>query len=105
MSRFSNTPDIFYKGRETKGLLNRYSWLRIKPADNLIRTFKVTTQTAGSPRRIATQVYNDHELWWVIAAFNNRWYPDPGATQVLNWPVAGQIIYYPLEIVFITTIV
>lgn len=104
MSRFTNSPDILYKGRETKGRISTYSWLVERPEPQLIRTYKVTTQTAGSPRRIASQLYGDHNLWWIITSFNNRWYPDPGSLQVLNWPKAGQIIYYPVRVVFSATI-
>lgn len=95
MSRYDTSKDVTYRGTEIKGILGNYSWLRTKPSDSSIRTFKVTTQTAGSPRRIATQIYGDHNLYWVLAAFNNKWYNDAGALSVLNWPAAGQVIYYP----------
>jgi len=104
MTRYKNAQDILYKDHETKGRLRSYSWLKEKPADNNILTFKVTTQTAGSPRRIAQQVYHNHKLYWVLAMFNNRWYSDPGALQVLNWPVAGQVVYYPSRNIVIPTV-
>lgn len=104
MTRYSNAQDIYYKGRETKGRLRDYSWLVIKPNDREIYTFKVTTQTAGAPRRIAQQVYGDHDLYWVLVSFNNRWYKDPGALQVMNWPVAGQVVYYPSRMIILPTL-
>lgn len=104
MSRYDNSEEILYKGAETKARLRGYSWLITKPDINDILTFKVTTQTAGAPRRIANTLYGDHNLFWVLVAFNNKWYFDPGALNVLNWPVAGQIIYYPKRYVITPTL-
>ena len=104
MTRYDNAQDVLYEQRETKARLRRYSWLITKPADQDIGTFKVTTQTAGAPRRIAQKLYGDHRLYWVITMFNNRWFNDPGALQVLNWPVAGQVLYYPKSYVIIPTV-
>lgn len=104
MTRYANAEEVLYEGRETRARLRRYSWLITRPIDQDIGTFKVTTQTEGAPRRIAQQLYDDHRLYWVLVLFNNRWFPDPGATQVLNWPVAGQVIYYPRSYVINPTL-
>ena len=104
MTRYNNASSILYKNFETKGRLRDYSWLKVKPADTDIRTFKVTTQTAGAPRRIANILYQDHNLFWVLTMFNNRWYNDARALNVLNWPVAGQILYYPVSSVINPTL-
>jgi len=104
MTRYDNAEDVYYRGSETKARLRNYSWLRVRPIDSDIGAFKVTTQTAGSPRRIAQQIYGDHRLFWVLALFNSRWYSDARATSVLNWPVAGQILYYPRRYVINPTL-
>lgn len=104
MSRYDNSEEILHKGAETKARLRGYSWLITKPLMSDISTFKVTTQNAGAPRRIAHTLYGDHNLFWILVAFNNKWYFDPGALNVLNWPVAGQIIYYPKRYVIAPTL-
>jgi len=104
MTRYDNAQSVLYKNFETKARLREYSWLVTKPIDTDISSFKVNTQTAGAPRRIAQQVYGDHNLYWVLVMFNNKWFADPGALQVLNWPVAGQVLFYPNRYVIIPTL-
>ena len=104
MTRYDNAESVLYQGSETKARLRSYSWLRVKPDDKDIGTFKVTTQTAGAPRRIAQALYGDHRLYWVLAMFNSRWYNDARSTAVLNWPVAGQVLYYPKSYVINPTL-
>lgn len=104
MTRYDNAESVTYKGFETKARLKNYPWLRVKPADQDIGTFKVTTQTAGAPRRIAQTVYGDHRLFWILPMFNSKWYNDARATAVLNWPVAGQVLYYPRSYVINPTL-
>ena len=104
MGRYNRTSRILYRTHETLGRFKTYPWLIDKPSDSLIGLFKVTNQNAGEPRRIASAVYGDHNLFWVLAAFNDKWYADPGAKNVFNWPVAGQVIYYPLFSVISSTI-
>ena len=95
MTRYDNAEDVLYKSIETKARLRDYAWFRVRPVDADIGTFKVTTQTAGAPRRIAQVLYGDHRLYWILPLFNSRWYEDARATSVLNWPAAGQVLYYP----------
>lgn len=95
MGRYDNTKKIRYLDHEVLAKWGKYPWLIEKPSDDNINIFRVVTQNAGEPRRIASAVYGDHNLYWVITAFNSRWYQDAGATNVFDWPVAGQIIYYP----------
>ncbi len=104
VSRYDSTNNIKFKNVETKGSWARYPWLIQKPADNLIRTLKINTNLANDARKIANQVYGDHELYWVIVAFNSVWYNNSGATNVFNWPASGQVIYYPLFSVISPTI-
>lgn len=94
-NRYDNASDIVFRGVQTKGMLGSYPWLDVKPDDNDIATFKVPADMEGSPRRIATLVYNNHSLHWVITQFNYKWYNDLGAMDVFNWPSAGKLIYYP----------
>jgi len=95
MGRYDNTPDIVYRGVETKGIWELYPWLQTRLSDTDILTFKVTSQNAGRPDLIAQGVYGNSQLYWVITSFNNRWYNDAGARNVLGWPYAGSVIYYP----------
>lgn len=95
VNRYSSTSNIKFKGIETKGSWVKYPWLLEKPADSLIRTLKINTNLAGDARKIANLVYQDHQLYWVIVAFNVVWYSDNAAMNVMNWPAAGQVIYYP----------
>ena len=104
MGRYSGTERIIYQTHETLGRFANYPWLVVKPPDSAIRIYKVTTKTAGEPRTIANVLYRDHNLFWVLAAFNNKWYADPGAMNVFNWPSAGQIIYYPTFSIISATI-
>ena len=104
MGRYDGTSKIIYKDHETLGRWKNYSWLIIKPADADIATFKVSTGIAGDARRIALAIYGDHNLFWVIVAFNSKWYQDAGAMNVFDWPVAGQILYYPVFSVISPTI-
>lgn len=95
MGRYDNTSNIIYKDQNIKARWAKYSWLVKKPDDMFINSVKITSQYAGEPRRIASAVYGDHNLYWVIVAFNHVWYADRGATNVFHWPIAGQMIYYP----------
>lgn len=104
MTRYNNAQSVLYRGSETRARLLSYSWMTVRPADTDISTFKVTTQNAGAPRRIAQAIYGDHELYWVLPMFNSKWYADSRAMQVLNWPVAGQVLYYPQRHIIMPTI-
>jgi len=104
MGRYTGTSKIIYQNRETLGKFHNYPWLIIKPNESQIKLYKVTTKTAGDSRRIAQAIYGDHNLFWVFAAFNSKWYSDAGAMNIFGWPSAGQVIYYPTFSVISATI-
>lgn len=97
-SRFSSTDRIRFKGRETYGRWPSYSFLKQRPPDNLIRTFRVTSAVEGRPDLIAYQVYGISTLDWVLIAFNK-------VIEPLNWPSAGTTIEYPLESIVVPEVV
>jgi hypothetical protein len=99
MSRYENG------GRDIDGgIFKKYPWLKNKPDNDSILSFKVTPQMAGYPRRVAQQVYGNHNLHWVITAFNYKWYGDLRASDGFNWPRPGQVIYYPSRLIINPTL-
>lgn len=87
-SRFRNTESVLYNGNETFGTWSQADlFIRPKsPGDYFLYT--VTNSYEGRPDLIAFEVYNSSELDWIIIAYNKP-------RQVLNWPIAGDVIKVP----------
>lgn len=103
-SRFYNTPLVLYNGIETLHKWVEPSWIRNKPADEFIGTFTVDGSTEGRPDLISSVIYNTPLLDWVIISFNATHYPESNAKSVLNWPISGTVVRYPIEIVVLPTL-
>ena len=88
--RLFNTDLVMTKGELTYGAWATPSFIKTRPSDNQIRTFKVTSALEGRPNLISLQLYGTEHLFWVLIAFNN-------ARGVLNWPRSGDVIEYPLD--------
>jgi len=104
MSRFNNTKKIRYLDKEILARWENYSWLVVKPNEDDIQTLKILSQFAGDSRTIANNLYGDHNLYWVLNSFNYKWYNDYGAMNVFAWPSAGQVVYYPVRSIIVTSI-
>lgn len=89
-SRFSRTPRIIVDGKETYGSWVQPSFLKNRPSDDQIQTFRVTSAMEGRPDLIANAVYGTPLLDWVIISFNK-------VRNTLNWPAAGDLIEYPID--------
>lgn len=89
-SRFTTTDLVDVGGELVYGSWNVPNFLRERPSDDFIRTFKVTSAVEGKPNLIALQLYGSEQLYWVLVAFNN-------ARGVLNWPRSGDTIEYPID--------
>lgn len=89
-SRFTKTPVFITNGVETYGKWIQYRFLTARPTDNQIGVFRVSNQFEGKPDLIANSIYGTPMLDWVLIAFNN-------ASDVFNWPRAGDTIEYPIE--------
>ena len=89
-SRFFQTGETIIDGNETFGVWNPPLFLKIRPEEDKIARFRVTSQTEGRPDTIANRIYGTPLLDWVLISFNKV--RDP-----LNWPKAGDIIEYPID--------
>lgn len=101
-SRFQNTPIVMVDAPdgskvETFGIWVRPDFLRLQLADSKIGKYRVTAAFAGWPSKISLDLYGTVLYDWVLIAFNNA-YDD------INWPVAGDIIKYPLPSVVFSEI-
>jgi hypothetical protein len=94
-SRLLRTQQIIFQEKETFGSWSSFPWLEIRPSDESISTFYVTSALAGRPDLIANQIYGSSLLDWVLISFNSRVGNDETAAKGLNWPKAGQTIEYP----------
>lgn len=83
-SRFVNTPAVIIDGHEVYGPWHVPDSL-LRPSTFSPIRYKVPNSQAGRPDLIANQFYAASQLDWLIIAFNN-------ATQVFNWPKAGEVI-------------
>lgn len=91
-SRFKRTPPTIVDGKETYGRWVKFSFLKIRPAEEFINVFQVTSALEGRPDLISQRVYGTPLLDWVLIAFN-------GVRDPLNWPRAGDIIEYPSDLI------
>jgi hypothetical protein len=89
-SRFFQTEAVIVDGNETFGAWKPPSFVKVRPAEDKIRRFRVISDTEGRPDKIAYVLYGTPLLDWVLISFNKV--RDP-----LNWPKAGDIIEYPIE--------
>lgn len=73
-----------------------FPWfLETKPDDSDVRTHLVKIDEVSKPELLAFRLYGDSRLYWVLVAFNSIHYNDAVASDIMNWPKAGQVIYYP----------
>jgi hypothetical protein len=89
-SRFLKTDTIEYKGVITYGRWKRFEFLSNELPEDLIGLFTVSTITAGRPDLISDAVYDTTKFDWVLLAFN-------GVREPFGWPVAGDLVRYPIE--------
>jgi len=89
-SRFFQTEEIVVDGVETLGIWDPPDFLKKRPDDELIGRFAVTNAVEGRPDLIANELYRSPLLDWVLIAFNN-------VREPFNWPKAGEVIEYPVE--------
>lgn len=89
-SRFKRTPPTIVEGKETYGRWVVPTFLKVRPAEEYIRVFQVTSALEGRPDLISNAVYSTPLLDWVLIAFN-------GVRDPLNWPRAGDLIEYPVD--------
>jgi hypothetical protein len=89
-SRFFQTGETIVDGNETFGIWKPPSFIRVRPLEEKIGRFRVTSQTEGRPDLIANALYGTPLLDWVLISFNKV--RDP-----LNWPRAGTTIEYPID--------
>ena len=85
---------IIVDGNETFGRWQSYSFLKVRPPEDQIDVFQVTSAVEGRPDLISQQIYDTPLLDWVLIAFNN-------ARDSLNWPKAGDLVEYPIESVVV----
>jgi hypothetical protein len=91
-SRFKNTELLLVDGKETYGRWAALRFLKERPPEGQIKVYQVTAAKEGRPDLIAQEVYGTPLLDWVLIAFND-------VRDTLNWPLAGQLIEYPLDTV------
>lgn len=98
-SRFSNsTPILNRDGLETFGIAKKFRFLdRNNLDDDEIGRIVITPDIAGRLDRLATAVYGDHNLLWIIPQFNHIQNP-------LDWPVNGQVVEFPIVSVVLSEI-
>ena len=70
-------------------------FLTSKPSDRDIRTHLVRNDEDSQPELLAYRLYGDSRLYWILLAFNSIHYGDAVASDVMNWPKAGQTVYFP----------
>lgn len=89
-SRFKRTEAILTpEGFETFGLLSKFRFLtRDNLDDDQIRRLIVSSDREGRVDLLATDIYGDQRLHWILILFNNIENP-------FGWPKNGQIIEYP----------
>lgn len=85
-TRFGQTDPVLFDGHETYGRWNNPITQAI--LDNL-SLFIVDSRFAGRPDLIAEKLYGDTSLDWILVVVNN-------ATDVMNWPRAGDTIRVPI---------
>ena len=85
---------IINNNHETFGVWTKFNFLKVRPNEDQIKVFCVTSASEGRPDLISNQIYGTPYLDWVLIAFNNV--RDP-----INWPTAGMIIEYPVDSVVI----
>ena len=84
-TRFSQTTPVIFDGNETYGVWK--SPLTNAIYNNLL-VVVVDARYQGRPDLIANELYGDPSLDWMLITVNN-------ATDVLNWPRAGETIKFP----------
>ena len=94
-SRFQFTepilvPDPHGNMTETFGLWTPPSYIKTRPAPELIGKYTVTAGRGMAPHLIASDLYGTPYLDWILIAFNN-------AYNVLNWPPVGSVIEFPVS--------
>lgn len=89
-SRFKRTEAILTpEGLETFGLLTKFRFLIRENLDtNQIQRLVVSSEQEGRVDILATAIYGDPRLHWVLILFNNIENP-------FGWPKNGQIIEFP----------
>ena len=87
-SRFRRQQSISVDGVETIGRWKEPRWLTEPLEPKLVSLFHVTNEYEGRPDRIATLIYGDSTMDWVLLAFNR-------VRETLNWPRTGDVIRYP----------
>ncbi len=80
--------DSVYGPVQTFGSWRKPDFLIRKLKSSEIGYFTVTPVYDGRPDKIARVLYSTPHLDWVLSAFNNA--------QSINWPVAGEVIAYPM---------
>src|SRR5688572_1447345 len=97
VSRYKQTEFISFGGVETLGKWVPPSFLVTRPPEDQIGVFQVTTGVVGRPDKIANILYGDSRLYWVLVSFNN--------VRDIRWPMAGDLIEYPIEDIVLPAIV
>jgi hypothetical protein len=89
-SRFAiSTPILTRDGRETYGIAKKFRFMDRKNLnEDEIKPFVVTHEYVGRPDKIATKIYNNQDLYFIIIQFNR-------AENPFQWPPLGLVIEYP----------
>ena len=98
-SRFSeSTPILNREGKETFGIAKKFRFLdRNNLDEDEIGRIVIDANLAGRADKLATEIYGDFNLLWVIMQFNH-------VENALNWPLNGEVIDYPIASVVFSEI-
>lgn len=89
-SRFAlSIPILTRDGKETFGIAKKYRFMDRKNLnENQILLFTVTHEFVGRPDKIATEIYGNEDLHFIIVQFNR-------AENPFQWPPLGLVLEYP----------
>ncbi len=87
-NRYKNTESISVNSVVTYGSYSSYSFMGYPKSSAGV--MKIGPELEGRPDAIANVLYGDPSLYWVLIEYNN-------IKNTLNWPKAGDIVYYPPE--------